>query len=168
MSMIKNKRDFLLGIVMTAVGLYLLLSNSIVKGFSLFQTKVVLAQAGTYLKIIGGLIVLVSAVVIIRSLRKPLSEEEAAEAKRPLDWMIVGCLAAFFVYLLLMDVLGFLIDTIWVIALITFLLRVREKHIDLHDKKELLKSIGIAVGYSVVLVLVISFMFTKWLNVRLP
>ena len=45
MSFIRNKKDFILGILSLGIGLFILFSNNIVKGFSLFQTQVWLSKA---------------------------------------------------------------------------------------------------------------------------
>ena len=167
MNVIKNKRDFIFGLVSTGLSLWLLLDDSIIRGFTIFQSKVYFAQAGAYIKIIAALMLLFSVILLIRSLRKAEPGSENAE-KQPLDKLVIVAFAAMLVYLLLMDAIGFIINTIWLMSLITFMLRVREKQIDLKDKQAVLKSAGISIGYSVVLVLVLSFMFSNWLNVRLP
>ena len=67
-----------------------------------------------------------------------------------------------------MDALGFVINSIWLMALITFMIRMRENTVDVHAKKAVLKSVGISVLYAAILVLVASFVFSTWLKVTLP
>jgi len=165
MNVIKNKRDFVLGLVALALSLFLLLSDSVIQGFSMFQTKIYLAQAGAYIEIIAVLMIVVSLAMIIRAFVK---KEPGEDQKKSIDGLVVGAFAALIVYLLLMDALGFVINTIWLTALITFMLRVREKQISLKDRKAVLKTAGVSVGYAVILVLVLAFVFTTWLKVRLP
>ena len=165
MNVIKNKRDFVLGLIALALSLFLLLSDSVIQGFSMFQTKIYLAQAGAYIEIIAVLMIVVALAMIIRSFVK---SEPGKAQKQSLDLLVVGAFAALIVYLLLMDLLGFVINTIWLTALITFMLRMREKQISLKDHKAALKTAGISLAYAVVLVLVLAFVFTTWLKVRLP
>lgn len=167
MNVIKNKRDFIFGLIGLGLSLFLLLSDSVIRGFTIFQSKVYWAQAGAYIDIVAALLLAFSVALVVRAVLKaePGSENEK---KQKLDWLVVVAFAAMIVYLLLMDVLGFVINTIWLSSLITFMLQVREKQIDLKDKKAALKCAGISIGYSIVLVLVLAFVFSTWLKVRLP
>ena len=103
MNVIKNKRDFVLGLIALALSLFLLLSDSVIQGFSLFQTKIYLAQAGAYIEIIAVLMIIVSLAMIVRAFVKAEPDETQ---KKSLDLLVVGAFAALIVYLLLMDALG--------------------------------------------------------------
>ena len=168
MKIIRNKRDFILGIISMGIGLFVLLSDNIVKGFSLFQTQIWLSKADSYLRILGGLLAFVSLIVILRSFVQTAETKKENKEKGRFDYVVLISFSAFFLYMLLLKTIGFIPDTIWLIALISFMLRARETHLDWHNRKALLKAILISVIYSVILVLAISFVFTTWLSVRLP
>ncbi len=53
---IKKVNDFILGLISIAVGLYLLLSQSVVEGIMLFKTIPFLAEPRTYVQFLGILL----------------------------------------------------------------------------------------------------------------
>lgn len=169
---IKNRKDFALGVVMLVLGLYLLLAQGIVKGMTLLSTDITIAKAGTYVRLLGGLLVLLSGGLTLRALgvfgKCAADEEENSETRKKLDPLVPLLFGALLLYMPLMSLVGFTASSMILIAWVAFWIRYREKHVDLHDKQALLKNIGIAVVYSVILVLVLELMFTKGLHVRLP
>lgn len=168
---IKNRKDLILGVVMLVLGLYLLLAQGIVKGMTLLSTGITIAKAGTYVRLLGGLLVLLSGGLTLRALGvfgKCEADEEDSETRWKLDPLVPILFGALLLYMPLMSLVGFTVSSMIMIAWVAFWIRYREKHVDLHDKKALLKNIGIAVVYSVILVLVLELMFTKGLHVRLP
>lgn len=168
---IKNRKDFILGVVMLVLGLYLLLAQGIVKGMTLLSTGITIAKAATYVRLLGGLLVLLSGGLTLRALGVFGERAEDAEENSEtwsLDPLVLILFGALLLYMPLMSLVGFTASSVILIAWVAFWIRYREKHVDLHDKKALLKNIGIAVVYSVILVLVLELMFTKGLHVRLP
>lgn len=166
MSFIKNKKDFGFGLVSLAVSVFLLMSDGIVVGRSLFPMPSVWAKADTYVRIISTVMAVLSAILVLRSFLKGEEGEEAQKTR--IDHVVIIFFGAMALYLVLMDALGFVINSIWLMALITFMIRMRENNVDVHDKKAVLKSVGISVLYAAILVLVASFMFSTWLKVTLP
>lgn len=166
MKAVKNPRDFVFGLITAAIGIFLIASKSLVYGFSLFRTEIYLSRADAYLRIIGVILIIMAIILIVRSIMRADSTQKAKWQK--IDWLAVSCFGAMIVYLLLIERIGFMVDTIWLMALITFLLRYREKKLNLRDRKIILKNLLISVAYAVLLVLVMSFSFTTWLKVRLP
>ena len=168
---VRNWRDLILGLVMLACGLYMVLAKGVVRGMTLLNTTVKLAQAATYMRILGGILALLSAVLVLRALGVfggAAQEEKKSEGVRKLDWLVICAFAGLVLYLPMMDVIGFTVASILLMTLLTFLIRLREKHVDVHDRNAVLKNLAVAASYAVILVLVLEFMFTKWLHVRLP
>lgn len=166
MSFIKNKKDFGFGLVSLAVSVFLLLSDGIVIGRSLFPMPSMWAKADTYVRIIAAVMAALSLVLVIRSFLK--GEEGEEGRKNRIDYVVIIFFAAMTLYLVLMDALGFVINSIWLMTLITLMIRMREKRVDVHDKQAVLKSLGISLLYAAILVLVASFVFSTWLKVTLP
>jgi len=167
MGFIKNKKDFGFGLVSLAVSVFLLAYDKIVIGRSLFPMPSMWAKADIYVKIIAAVMAALSLVLVIRSLCKA-DPDEAGKKKNRVDHLVIIFFAAMALYLMLMETLGFVIDSIWLMTLITFMLQMREKKVDWHDKKATLKALGISLLYAAILVGVMSFVFSTWLKVTLP
>lgn len=167
MSFIKNKKDFGFGLVSLAVSIFLLISDRIVIGRSLFPMPSMWAKADIYVKIIAAVMAALSLVLVIRSLLKA-DPDEGEKKKNRIDYLVIIFFAAMALYLVLMETLGFVINSIWLMTLITFMLQMREKKVDWHDKKATLKALGISLLYAAILVGVTTFIFSTWLKVTLP
>ena len=162
-----RRKDALLAVIMLALGLVLLLNDGMVLGYTLFQSRIVLAQAGTYLKILGGLIAAFSAALLLRAFTPEKTEEEKTKRQGP-DLLVVCGFASLFLYLLLLPRIGFIADTIGLLFLFTWMLRARETNLDLKDRSAVLRAAVFSASYSIALTLLMTFVFTKWLHVRLP
>lgn len=164
---IKNQTDFVLGITMLLVSLYLLFSPDIVKGMTLLYTDITIAKAATYVRILGGLMLLLSGGITLRSLGI-FGKDKAEEQRGSIDKFILLFFALLVIYMPLMAWIGFTISSIFVISGFTFIIRAREKQINLRNKQEFIKNLVIAILYGTILVLVLELLFTKGLHVRLP
>ena len=167
MSFIKNKKDFGFGLASLAVSIFLLISDRIVIGRSLFPMPSMWAKADIYVKIIAAVMAALSLMLVIRSLLKA-DPDEGEKKKNRIDYLVIIFFAAMALYLVLMETLGFVINSIWLMTLITFMLQMREKKVDWHDKKATLKALGISLLYAAILVGVTTFIFSTWLKVTLP
>ena len=166
--MIKNLRDFILGLVMLALSLYLMLSPKIVKGMTLLYTSITVAKADTYIRLLGGLLLLLSAVLILRALGLFGLKAKKTDEKKPVDWLVIAGFATLLIYMPLMKIIGFTASSILLTASFKFMIRFREKKADLHNWQELLKNLGVSIAYAVVLVSALELLFTRALHVRLP
>lgn len=167
MGFIKNKKDFGFGLVSLATSVFLLVYDKIVIGRSLFPMPSMWAKADIYVKIIAAVMAVLSLWLVIRSFIKA-DPDETEKKKNGIDHLVVIFFVAMALYLVLMDALGFVVNSIWLMTLITFMLQMREKKVDWHDKKATLKALGISLLYAVILVGVTSFIFSTWLKVTLP
>lgn len=165
---IKNPRDLILGIVMTAISLYLLFSSKVVKGMTLLYTDITIAKAGTYIRILGGLLLILSVSLILRAIGVFGGKQEEPSGKKIADSFVIVGFVALILYIPLMKLIGFTVSSMLLMVCFTFMIRLREKKVDLHDKQALLKNLGVAVLYAVVLVLILEALFTRVLHVRLP
>ncbi|MCI8650142.1 MAG: hypothetical protein HFG20_08505 [Anaerotruncus sp.] len=163
----KNWKDFLLGIVMLLISVYLLFSPNVVKGLTLLYTDITIAKAVTYVRILGGILLLLSLSLSLRALGLfgATSQEKSTFS---IDWLILAGFAALLVYMPLIKLLGFILPSILLVGVFTFFIRCREKQISLRNTPEVLKGCIVSILYAVTLVLLLQFLFTQVLHVRLP
>ena len=161
-------KDLVLGIIMILISLYLLISPDIVAGITLLDSSIVLARAGTYVRILGGVLFLLAVSISIRALMVIKAKTEELEEKQPMDPLVVTGFVMLLLYMPLMNLTGFTTASIVFTSVFAFMIRAREKKVDLHNPKEFYKNLIIAFLYAVVLELVLEFVFTELLNVNLP
>ena len=167
MPKIKNYRDFILGFFCYGVGTYLAFSNSVIRGKTLFIPSVLLGRADVYVRIIGGVLMVLSLLVFLRSFGL-LLQELREEAPDKTNWLIVASFISFFLYILLLKPFGFLSDSVWFITFLVFIMRIKELDIDIRDGKAVIYSIGISLLVAVIVVGVLFLAFRYLLDVTLP
>lgn len=166
----KAGKDLLFGVLTSLISLYLLLSPNIVAGITLLDSSIVFARAGTYVRILGGLLLVLSVILCLRALfwKKGEVEEEKEKAHWSMDPLIVIGFVLLLLYMPLMDLTNFTVASVAFTALFAFIIRAREKKVDVRNPKECLKNLIIALGYALILEFVLEFLFTGFLNVNLP
>jgi len=164
----ENMTDFVLGLIMLLVGCYATFAKSVTKGKTLLDVDVPFSDARSFVRILGILLMVLSVYLILRAMgvfkRK---DNDDLTFKKPEGIVLIG-FGILITYLILLNVIGYTIPSILMIAGMTFLIMTKEKNLDLKDKKVVLKAVGISCAYSVVLVFVLSYAFKNWLHVVLP
>ena len=164
----ENMTDFILGVVMLLISCYAVFAKSVVKGTTLLDTDVPLSDAKSFVRILGVVLMVLSVYIILRALGLfKRTDKGDLKFKKPESIVVIG-FAILLAFLILTNVIGFTISSVLMIASITYLIMVKEKGIDRHDKKAVLKAVGISLLYSIILVFVLCFAFKNWLHVMLP
>jgi hypothetical protein len=163
----RNKKDFALGLLSLCLGIYLLSSDGMVRGKTLFQTTSVWGEAVTYLRILGGIVTLLAVMLIVRSLLRAGDAEDKTEKHSFV--IVIASFVLMIIYALLMPVLGFITNSLWFIAAESFLIRVKETGLTYRSERSVLLRAGaVSVLYSVILVASLYLIFTRLLKVYLP
>lgn len=159
--------DLILGSVILILALVLLvysvvLENSWIEEF--------LARPGVYMALALGALALLALLLIIRAWRQ--RNTEAGQVYQSPLWTTVPIwtVGILLIYILLLDKLGFLFDSIWMLWALTFLYSINSKETDKnrHDRKMIFREAVKTGLFSVFSVLAVYFVFTKILSARLP
>lgn len=159
-----NLRDFVSGVILTLAGLYITFGESVVMGKTFgVDSMPLVARADFYIRALGIALLAMSIMLVVRSLRHPGSGE-----KKTIPRVAIIGAAALIVFNLVLDFLGFFISATLLIALWTFLFRIKEYHIARSDRPALVRSAVISVVFALISVAVLQASFTYFLGVRLP
>lgn len=162
----KDKKNLVFGVLCLALGVFLISSDGIIQGKSLFAADNLWSQADSYIRALGWILIVLSLVLIIRAFLKNTAVQRTIGTSK---YLIIFGFAAMVVYALLLPLLGFILDSLWFVAVITFLIMSKEKGLTKSsDKKQWLRAAAVSCSYSVILVFVMYFAFTKLLKVILP
>ncbi len=161
MIMAQWKRDVLYGIgLILASGIIFWETSDLPTG----GVQYFVARSDVYVWLLLGLVVLLAIGIIISALMK--KDETPTTA----IWNKLGVItvAATIVYLLVMELIGFIVSTFIVMTLLTCLYSARLGKFDLDTKKaKFLQFVKYAV-FSLVVTIVVYYIFTAALDVKLP
>ena len=164
---IKNMNDFISGLLFCAGGLWLMFSKNITEGRILASQNQGIIKADTYIRMLGGLVVLLAVIMIIRSINfKRAAEIKAFEFHITKESFLT--LIALIAFIILLKPLGFALTTFsftFFIVIVYMLREMKEKEI---SRREKIKKFVIAGIFSFVLVLVVYLVFSRVLLVMLP
>lgn len=168
--LIRNGNDFLLGLVMLSISTFLVVSPYIVKGGVISGVGGgFFARADVYIKMLASFLLLLSIILIIKSINFKRSEHV-----KPLNIRITKEAAlsavALVLYVFLLPVVGFVITSFALIFFLVLLYMNKESKDEAAsgDKKQLIRRIIIAAIYSAVLVAILYIIFTQLLGSVLP
>jgi len=164
---IKSMNDFIGGILLGAGGLWLMLSDKITQGRILTGTGQGMVRADTYIRMLGGLVFFLAFLMIIRSFNfKKEAETEAFKFHMSKESFIT--FIALILFVIFLRPLGFAVATfLFAFTIITVYMLKETKDTGL-NRKQLIKKIGFAAGFSLILVFVVFLVFEKVLLVMLP
>lgn len=164
---IKNMNDFVSGFLLCAGGLWLMLSKNITEGRILSSQNQGIIKADTYIRMLGGLVVFLAFLMIIRSINfKKEAETKAFEFHITKESFLT--LAALIAFIVLLKPLGFALTTFSFTFFIVSVYMLREMKDKGLSRREKIKKFVIAGVFSFVLVLVVYLIFSKVLLVMLP
>lgn len=170
----RKTSDLVMGAVAMGLGCYLLFSDSIIQGKTLFNPEIYWSQADSYLRILGFVMAFLSAILMLRWLftgrkrEEPISSEGAGILKYRLDWLVISSFTSLILYMILIPWIGFLPASFLLIWELSFSFRLKETGLDWHDRKKTAKALVSCGVYAVVMVSIMSFVFSQFLNVTLP
>ncbi len=161
-------KDIILGTMMISFSLYILLSESVIKGNSIFRESIVIARADFYIKFLAVLLIIISFIVFIKAFLPSKDSEENINSKKKNNFLAIFSFIGLAVYTAVLKRIGFFVDSFLLVTLLSFLIMIEEKSLDLKKKSVLIKGLLQSVVISLITVSVITFIFTNWLKVVLP
>lgn len=129
-----------------------------------------LARPDVYMALILGLLLLLALLLVIRALRQRKVEEGQERQSTIWTSLPLWTVCILFVYLLILEKIGFILDSVWMLWLLTFLYSMNsdEADKDWSDWKIIMRETIKSGIFSVICCLVIYFIFTEVLSARLP
>jgi hypothetical protein len=163
---IKSMNDFIVGLFLVFFGIFLMTSKSIIEGEEPTNVASYLS-ATTYLKLLGFLMVLLSCILIARSINfKKAKETEPFHLEFKLETNLT--VIAVFFYILVLRKIGFIITTFIFTLFVVFLYMRKENEGQQWTKPLVIKKFTTAFIFSFVLVIVVYLIFTKLMLATLP
>ena len=162
--------DFIIGLALLALGCYVLFTDKVVFGNVAKSGGGPLVHPVVYVRLIGGILTFLSAVLVLKSLNWT-RKAEVIPFRFILTPHIGLTVAALIIYTFLLPRIGFAVSTFMLNFFLTCLFLHRERTGE--DKpplarKDIIRSLVNITIYSILLLIVIYFLFTKVLYVDLP
>lgn len=159
-----DRKDFVSGIILACCGLYITFGKNVISGKTFgVDSMPLVARASFYIRTLGIALLVLSVVLIVRSLRHPSTAE-----KKTIPLVAVIGAITLICFNLVLNIVGFFAAATMLITIWTFMFRLKEYHIDRKDKKGLLRSGIISIVFALISVAVLQTAFTHLLGVRLP
>lgn len=190
---LKSANDFIIGIALLALGVYVLVTKDIVTGNIITGDGGLFVRPDVYVRLLGGFLTFFSAVLVLKSIkwtRRGAAGGGAAagageeKLKFVISREVIFTLSGLIVYAALLELtlivkniagmhdgIGFFIATFLLIVFLTVVFRRKEKYGEgFHTvpRAALLREFGFIVIYAAVLDVVVWAVFSKVLNVSLP
>ena len=169
--LVRNTNDFIIGIALFILGVYVLFTDDIVLGTIPPGIEVSpLIQPDVYVRLIGGFLAFFAAILVNKSINySRITDTKGFRFVISLEAVLT--MAALIIYTILLTIIGFFISTFILIFFLTCMYLRREKAGK--DKppltrKEISRDLIIALVYSALLVLAVYLIFTRFLYVALP
>lgn len=126
-----------------------------------------LARPGVYMALVLGVLALLALLLVIRGWQQ--RKTEAGQAYQPPIWTAtpICTVVILFIYLLVLDKLGFILDSIAMLWSLMFLYSM-ESGKDRKDKKIVIKEAVKSGLFAIAFSLAVYCVFTKILSTRLP
>lgn len=165
----RRMKDASLAIICLLLGVYLAFGKNLIRGKSLLNTDNFWNQADTYIKILGGLLMVVSLILLFRTLLQTKDKKQSIDRDANEHKFIAIIVVSMILFVLLLPKFGFFINSLWFTALFCFLIMVKERQISRQsDKSILFKAVLSACVYSLILVTFLQTIFKYLLKVSLP
>ena len=169
--LIRNGNDFLLGIVLLTLSVFLLVSPYVIRGADATGAGGgFFARADIYIMMLACILLILSLILVLRSINfKKHDDIKPIDIKIKKESMLSAI--ALVIYVFLLPIIGFIpISFFLTVFLVLIYMRKEKETTDdiFKDKQVLFRSVTIAAVYSAVLVVVLYFVFTKFLGSVLP
>lgn len=165
---IKKANDFVLGILMLLVGLYVMFAKNTVSHIAKNGLGGFWARPDVYMKGLAGGIILLSCILIIQSISFLKDESNVEKFSFYINKEIVLSTILLVIYTLVLSKIGFSISTfVLVVALVNIFSFKRISQED-DPKKGRIRLLVISLIYSVILVIVMYYVFTYAFGISLP
>lgn len=174
---LRQPADFCIGIVLIILSNVVIASDvtngaeALLKRMGQFVNNP-LALPGIYVNLVAYFLLALSIMLVIRSLNLPVFAKNGKEAAEKivvrLNPAVVVSMIALLIYMFVMPVTNFYISSTLLCTVISFAFGVKEKHLDLKDRKAVLRAAFFALLYSAIAVGVLQFIFATFFNVIFP
>ena len=164
---IKSMNDFICGCILGGFGIWLMLSDKITEGRILKAHDQGFIRPDTYIRMIGGLIILLAIIIVLRSInfRK---EGETKAFGFPISKESLLTYIALGFYILFLQRVGFAVSTfVFTFFIVTLYMRKETAEVGFSGRQKILR-ILFSAGFSAAIVLFVYLIFTKVLLVMLP
>jgi hypothetical protein len=162
----KSINDFIIGIILLGVGAFIATYDQIVKGTISDSVGGILVRPDVYVRMIGVLLVICSLILVIKSMNyKRSGKTEGFQFVMTKEVALTGI--SLLLYAALLNPIGIYLSTFLLTLFLTCMYMRRERSGE--GKPPLSRRAGIIASvYSIVMVVVVHFIFAKVLNVILP
>lgn len=164
---IKSMNDFISGMALMAVSVWLLVSKNITEGRIITGEGGIFVRADMYIRMLGGLMFFLAFLMVIRS----INFKKAAETKG-LSFTITKesliTIIALIVFIIALKPVGFAITTFLFAFFLVCLYMHKENKGKGLSRREMIKKTVFAGIFSLILVAVVYLLFAKVLFVVLP
>jgi hypothetical protein len=164
--LLKSVNDFIIGVFLFALGLFVLTTKHIVNGSIKVTDGGIWVRPDVYVRLIGGLISICSAILIIKSLNFK-RQAETSGFHFVICREVVFTAAALTAYAFLLTRIGFAVSTFLLIFFLACVY-IRKERQGKRNPPLTVKDVIVAVIYSGVLDVVVWLIFSKLLHVALP
>jgi hypothetical protein len=169
--LIKNTNDFIIGVALLALGIYVLFTNDIIQGN--LPTAVIvspLVRPDVYVRLIGGCLAFCAAILIIKS----INFSRTADVKGfhfAITREAVLTVVSLIIYTAVLPRIGFAVSTFLLVFFQTCMYTHKEKSSERKPpvpRKDIIRDLLIALVYSALLVVLLDLIFSRVLYVNLP
>ena len=166
----KNTNDFIIGVVLLVLGIYVLFTDDIVQGNFVANAGGPLVRPDVYVRLIGGFLAFFAAILTLKS----INFSRSAETKSfhfNLNPEVVLTMVSLIIYTILLTRIGFAISTFLLVFFLTCMYMRKETTGEGKPpltRKGLVKTLIIILVYSLLLVLFVYYIFSRVLYVVLP
>ena len=160
--------DFYAVIIIAPLGFFLCISDRIVEGgLPDLGTGGILVRSDMYIRLIGGILILLSVLLFFKNLNFDKSVETKAFVF-PITSQGVLTFVSLIIYTLLLHKIGFALDTFLLGFFLVFLYMRKENPALAMTRPAVLRMIIISAAFSIIMVGVVYVVFGKILYVSLP
>lgn len=162
-----DKKDVILGIIMIALSLYIFWGSNVIVGKSILKENITVGRADFYIKFLATALLVISFVIILKALGLFSSSNDRTNSN-PMNKTAKLSFIALIIYTVILKPIGFFISSFVLVTFLSLIIRLEETKINSQKMKDFVKPIIISCTFSLVSVLSIMYVFTKWLKVILP
>lgn len=162
-----DKKDVILGIIMITLSLYMFLGSNVIVGKSILKENITVGRADFYIKFLATALLVISFVMILKALGLFSSSNDRTNSS-PATKTAKLSFVALIIYTVILKPIGFFISSFVLVTFLSLIIRLEETKINPQDRKDFVKPIIISCTFSLISVLSIMYVFTKWLKVILP
>jgi hypothetical protein len=168
--LIRSVNDLVIGAALLLLGVFILTTKHVMLGTADTGSGGVLVRPDVYVRLIGGCIAFLSAILIVKSFNFRKSEKTEGFAFA-LNKEVAFTVAALVLYALLLPVIRFFASTFLLLFFLTVLYLRKEGVGEAPGKPHrtvVLKQLAIAAVYSVLMTIFVYIIFANVLKVSLP